>query len=94
MAEPLKNIYNDSFFERLTTAIQQQYAGFDKTVFLAAIFDNEWKNRALKQRMRHIVLCLKPQLPLDYKPMITVVIKIVQQLQKNKENQQSFEWMF
>ncbi len=94
MAEPLKNIYNDSFFEKFTIAIQQQIPAFDKPSFLASIFDKEWTSRELKQRMHHIVLCLKPHLPTEYKPMIQTVLSIVNQLQKNNKNKQSFEWMF
>lgn len=94
MAEPLKNIYSESFFEGFTAAIQQSIPSFDKASFLTSIFDSEWTNRELKQRMRHITLCLRPHLPSDYKTMIKAVLSIIKQLQKQKTNSQSFEWMF
>ena len=94
MAEPLKNIYSEYFFEGFATAIQQSIPAFNKTGFLASIFDDEWPNKELKQRMRHITLCLKPHLPSDYASMIKVVLNIIKQLRKNNLNEQSFEWMF
>jgi len=92
--EPLKNIYNEQFFEEFINSIQQTLSNFDKVSFLNTIFDKEWKKRELKQRMRHIVLCLKPHLPIGYKQMINRVLKIIKQLQKNNIKGQSFEWMF
>lgn len=92
--EPLKNIYNEQFFNDFTIAIQQVIPKFDKLNFLKTIFDKQWKNRELKQRMRHIVLSLKPHLPNEYKLMIKTVLLIIKQMQKNKVNEQGFEWMF
>lgn len=67
---------------------------FDSTRFLNTIFDKEWEDRVLKQRMRHIVLCLRPHLPSDYVPMIHVVLNIIRQLRKDKTIEPGFEWMF
>ncbi|MCF6347367.1 MAG: DNA alkylation repair protein [Flavobacteriaceae bacterium] len=94
MAELLKNIYSQQFFDKFTIAIKQILHDFDKTSFLNQIYDNEWEQRELKQRMRHIVLMLKPHLPVNYNELIKTVLEIIQQLQKNKVNEASFEWMF
>ncbi len=94
MAELLKNIYNEPFFDGFTRAIKQVIPDFDKPSFLDYIYDDKWEQRELKQRMRHIVLILKPHLPEDYNEVIKVVLKIVQQLQKNGVSEAGFEWMF
>ncbi len=94
MAELLKNVYNQQFFDEFTRAIKQVLLDFDKTSFLNSIYDDEWEQRELKQRMRHIVLVLKPYLPKGYDKLIKTVLKIIQQLQKNGINEASFEWMF
>jgi 3-methyladenine DNA glycosylase AlkC len=94
MAELLKNIYNQQFFDEFIIAIKQVIPSFDKTSFLNSIYGDEWEQRELKQRMRHIVLTLKPYLPEDYDKHIKTVLKIIQQLQKNGINEAGFEWMF
>ncbi len=92
--EPLKNIYNQKFISEFSSAIKQVIPSFDTKEFSKSIFDKEWKNRELKQRMRHITLVLKNQLPDDFEVMINMVLKIINQLQKSDINEQSFEWMF
>ena len=92
--EPLKYVYNKVFITNFSTAIEQVIPAFDKNVFFNDVFDNDWDTKELKQRMRHITLALKKQLPSNYDEMLTVVLKIVKQLQNNAINEQSFEWMF
>ncbi len=94
MAELLKNIYNQQFFDEFTLAIKQVLHDFDKNSFLNNIYDDEWEQRELKQRMRHIVLMLKPHLPKNYNELINAVLKIIKRLQKNRVNEAAFEWMF
>lgn len=94
MAELLKNIYNQQFFDGFTIAIKQVIPDFDKSSFLNSIYDEQWEQRELKQRMRHIVLMLKPHLPEDYKEVIKTVLKIIKRLHKNGIHEAGFEWMF
>ncbi len=92
--EPLKNVYNEKFFDGFTNAIHEAVPSFEKTPFLKIVFDKEWENRELKERMRHIVLCLRPHLPDDYKKMVNTVLNIVQYLQNDDLTELGFEWMF
>lgn len=92
--EPLKNMYNKKFFEEFTVVIKKVIPTFNKTIFLNSIFDTEWKNRELKQRMRHITLTLKKHLPDDFETMIKLILKITNQLTKQEVKSQGFEWMF
>lgn len=92
--EPLKNMYNKKFFEEFTIVIKKVIPTFNKTIFLNSIFDTEWKNRELKQRMRHITLTLKKYLPDDFETMIKLILKITNQLTKQEVKSQGFEWMF
>jgi 3-methyladenine DNA glycosylase AlkC len=92
--EPLKNVYNQNFFQYFIKNIKTVLPDFDKNKFITSIFDTEWKNKELKQRMRHITLVLKNHLPNDYKTMIDVVLKIVVALEQNDTKGQSFEWLF
>ncbi|MFT5832745.1 MAG: hypothetical protein ACI97N_000358 [Cognaticolwellia sp.] len=54
----LKDKYNTSFFEEFTTHFQSIYPEFPKAKFFESLFDEEWEMRELKQRMRHITICL------------------------------------
>jgi len=94
MAELFKNVYNQKFFDGLTKTIQQVIPDFDKDSFIDHIYDNEWENRELKQRMRHIATVLKKHLPDNYKENIKTIIKIIQQLQKCGFKEDSLELMF
>ena len=59
MPEPLKNLYSDTFFNSLNTAMIQAYPVFDTHKFNALIFDKYWKAKELKPRMRHITESLQ-----------------------------------
>jgi len=67
MPEPLKNLYNKALVTDLSNEISKHYSAFDKNAFRRSVFDKEWKNKELKQRMRHIAECLHIYLPANYK---------------------------
>jgi len=72
MPEPLKNLYNKTFFDSLNKALLQTYPAFDTQKFNALIFDKNWKTKELKQRMRHITECLQQCLP-NYEQAIPIL---------------------
>lgn len=94
MAEPFKYIYNEVFFAGFTETLAQTISGFDKTAFLAQIFDAEWANRELKQRMRHISNTLHDHLPGEYRDKVETVLRLIDQLQENGYKEDSIEYMF
>lgn len=73
MAEPLKNMYDQAFFDNLTAAFQQVYLAFDRAAFLAQIYDEAWEARTLKERMRHITHVLRRSLPDDYRSALDIM---------------------
>jgi len=94
MAELFKSIYNKKIFENFINTIQQVKPDFNKNSFLENIFDDEWENRELKQRMRHISTVLKIHLSDNYSENVRLLIKIILQLQKNEFKEDSIEYMF
>ena len=80
MTEPFKNIYNEQFFTGFTNALKCIINDFDERLFLSQIFDNEWENREIKQRMRHTTTTLKNFLPTDYKTAITNILALINHL--------------
>ncbi|MCF6207774.1 MAG: DNA alkylation repair protein [Ghiorsea sp.] len=72
MPEPLKNLYNDTFFDSLNKVMVQAYPSFDVDKFRTLIFDESWEAKELKQRMRHITESLHQCLP-DYEQAIPIL---------------------
>lgn len=87
MAEPLKNLYNEGFFNQLSENFQNHHPSFPIKAFQAKIFDASWKARELKDRMRHITLCLHETLNLPYPKAITLFKKVI-------SGNTGFEYMF
>lgn len=73
--EPLKNLYTKEYLNNFADVFIKVYPKFDKKRFLAHVFDHEWANRELKQRMRHIAVSLRIVLPAEYTKAITIIKK-------------------
>ena len=87
MAEPLKNLYNKKLTSNLSNEIVKHYPAFDQGTFERSVFDDNWKERELKQRMRHIAVCLHQQLPENYERAIDILIPVAEKFN-------GFEYMF
>ncbi|MDY8138546.1 DNA alkylation repair protein [Aquimarina sp. 2201CG5-10] len=94
MAELLKNIYNDHFFKQFTEVIKKVIPDFNSSSFINTIHDGEWKNRELKQRMRHISITLKNHLPSNYSQNVKTILTLIEELKENKITESSLEFMF
>jgi 3-methyladenine DNA glycosylase AlkC len=94
MAELLKNIYNDSFFEQFLKAVKVVIPDFDKEQFLKEIFDVEWSDRELKQRMRHITLTFHNQLSSDYPKNVKTILKLIPELLNIGFKKDGLEFIF
>ena len=77
MAELFKNIYNKHFFDGCAKALKCVLNDFDESLFLSQIFDSEWENREIKQRMRHSTTILKNFLPPDYPSAISKILELI-----------------
>ncbi|RDY60641.1 DNA alkylation repair protein [Flagellimonas nanhaiensis] len=83
MAELLKTIYSDSFFERFLKSFEEVLPQFDSAGFMKSVHDAEWESRELKQRMRHITLCLGNYLGDDYKKNVGTILDLVEILRQD-----------
>ncbi|MCD8041622.1 MAG: DNA alkylation repair protein [Tannerellaceae bacterium] len=81
MAEPFKNMYNKQFFDRFTKDLKLVINDFDTYRFVSQVMDNEWENRELKQRCRHIATVLKRFLPADYKEAIAKILELLDHIE-------------
>ncbi|OVE80976.1 DNA alkylation repair protein [bacterium K02(2017)] len=87
MPEPLKNRYTKKLIADLASQIKSNYKNFDSTNFQKNIFNKDWKNKELKDRMAHIAITLHDFLPSNF----TKAIKILKPIAKNHSG---FEYMF
>jgi 3-methyladenine DNA glycosylase AlkC len=75
--EPLKNLYSAKYLNNFADVFVKIHPGFNRSEFIKLIFDDEWESRELKQRMRHISVCLNKTLPADYRSAIKIMRKAV-----------------
>lgn len=69
----LRNLYDKESVGALATAIHAEHPDFDKSRFAALVFDDEWEDRKLKQRMRHIATVLGTCLTAEYRAALDVL---------------------
>jgi len=87
MPELLKNLYNKKLITELGDEISIYYSEFDRKAFRRSVFDKHWKQKELKQRMRHIAECLHQYLPTNYKRAIKILEPVASKFT-------GFEYMF
>jgi 3-methyladenine DNA glycosylase AlkC len=93
MPEPLKNMYNPRFFEVFTSTVKLVLPNFNKQHFLHQVFDTNWEQRELKQRVRHISSTLKEHLPGSYKEEVNLILGIIKHSERTGIKG-GFEYMF
>lgn len=71
-----KTIFNEQFISLLTSSIKLKHLSFDQNQFKLLVFDKEFENKELKQRMRHISHCLKIHLPQCFVEASNILIAI------------------
>ncbi|MEI7026603.1 DNA alkylation repair protein [Paenibacillus sp. y28] len=74
MAEPLKKMMNEALVEFIANGCRREYAAFPVQPFVRAVFDAQWEGRELKERIRHIAVCLRGCLPPDYREALAVLL--------------------
>ncbi|WP_298486771.1 DNA alkylation repair protein [uncultured Maribacter sp.] len=77
MADLFKHIYNHTFFEVFTSIFKEVVPSFNTKEFLNDIFDDEWENRELKQRMRHTTNTLHRQLSGNFEKDVADILRFI-----------------
>ena len=73
MPKLLKDLYDVKYINLLSSVIHTQYPLFDQKLFVSSIFNKEWKDKELKERMHHIADTLYAYLPNDYATSISIL---------------------
>lgn len=71
--EPLKNLISNELIDQYAKATKQAYPSFDTTLFVSLILDQEWENRELMDRMRHIAHTYHKVLNLPFEEAIEII---------------------
>ncbi len=73
MPEPLKKLYSTALLNALCLELEGLCQGFDAKVFTDDVFDAQWGEKELKDRMAHISRCLYKQLPGTYPEAVEIL---------------------
>lgn len=77
--DQLKNIYSQDFILQLTSVLQKEYAPFPASYFKEIVFQKDWEDLALKQRMRRITTSLYQTLPQKYEEAVDILCQAAPQ---------------
>ena len=91
MAKLLKDLYSKEYINSLANLLQNNYQDFDKTNFVLAVFDDSWNTLELKQRMRHITICIHKYLLLNYKQSIEILKLTYTQIKYKKDKSEALQ---
>jgi 3-methyladenine DNA glycosylase AlkC len=74
MPTPLKEYYTKEYIALLVNNLKKYYPTFNEQSFIENIFDSSWKDKELKERLRHITITLHSHLPTNYKEAINILV--------------------
>lgn len=73
-------LFNPETVAAFARAIHDVYPSLESQVFLNAVFDDAWNDRALKDRMRHVTVALHEHLPADYRSALQILLEALPNL--------------
>lgn len=73
----IKDLFNEQSVAALAAAIQREYPPFDAGAFTSRVFDGEWEDRELKERIRHITVALHDLMPEGYRATLTILRRVM-----------------
>jgi len=81
MAEPLKEMFNRAYFERLAKETEAVYPKLKRAAFLRAVQHGN-EARELNARMRHAAITLRGYLPSDFREAVQVLKEVAPRMPK------------
>ena len=69
----LKDFIDKESVSAVVAAVATAAGGLDEAAMLERIFDDDWADRALKQRIRHIAVTIRPFLPEPYPDALAIM---------------------
>jgi 3-methyladenine DNA glycosylase AlkC len=90
----LKDIYSISFYHKFADIAETVLPSFNRKKFIDEIFNKDWKNKELKQRMRHTSIVLHQFLHHDFNVAATQIEEITLKLQQSKTTENILGFIF
>jgi hypothetical protein len=75
MSTLLKDIYSASYYDRFSNLVEEVIPSFDKTKFIQSIFNHDWEQKELKERVKHTALVLHDFLPEDFDLAVEIIVR-------------------
>ena len=94
MAELLKHIYNTSFFDIYSDALEEVIPSLDKSAFFASFGTAHWASLELKQRMAFLAHATAKILPEKYDEKVKTILRLIDALRKRGAKDQNLEYIF
>lgn len=87
-------MFSRPLIEAIARDIQAVHKDFPVAQFMSLVLDDRWESLELKQRIRHISLCLRKVLPPDYREALNVLVAVTQGFLARSGEQMSFHYTF
>lgn len=94
MATALKDLYNKQFFDNFAQVAGVVLPHFDNKEFQNSLFDEQWNECELKDRMKHSAVIFRSYLKPNYKEATIELMAICDKLLEKSESGISVEYMF
>jgi 3-methyladenine DNA glycosylase AlkC len=94
MAQPLKDLYDQSLSRQVSNAMQYVDPGFDAAAFVYTIFSNGWEQLELKQRMRRFAQGLNAACTGSFSENMAAILRMIDYLRSQEVREYSIEYMF
>lgn len=94
MSNLLKNLYSPEFFEKFSEVLDLSIENFNSKKFKQLLFDEQWNNKELKERMRHTTKVLNHFLPQDFEKAAKILHQITSELLSPKYKLNALVLMF
>lgn len=94
MTELFKDVYNEKFYQKLSSFLSQTLEPFNANDFMQQIFTDEFSKLELKQRMSHTAQVMHNFLSSDYSSAVSTIIALIKTMREAGEKEKSIEYMF
>ena len=94
MSNLFKDRFSPSFYDKFCNDLTIVSPTFDSPKFIQLIFDNDWKTRELKQRMRHTSTVLHIFMPNDFLKAADIICNLIAYYQTEGIKEDEIEYCF
>lgn len=88
-----KDLYSPAIVGAFGDALKVEIPALNKKKFLDQVFDKDWKDKELKQRMRHISVVLNRFLPAHFPNAAEILVNMVEHLRSAGIKENTIEYM-